>query len=81
MMVAYVHLEKGLEFQKRYSTRIIVNLKRILKLFCITDFFGALISMEQGGFTCPPPIFNLQETQGAGGLVGPLGEDSSAASS
>jgi hypothetical protein len=48
MMVAYVHLEKELEFQKRYSARIIVNLKRILKLFCITDFFGALISMEQG---------------------------------
>jgi hypothetical protein len=31
--------------------------------------------------TCPPPLFNLQEAQGAGGLVGPLGEDSSSASS
>ena len=30
---------------------------------------------------CPLPLFNLQEAKGAGGLVGPLGEDSSAASS
>jgi len=28
-----------------------------------------------------PPLLNLQGAQGAGGLVGPLGEDSSAAPS
>jgi hypothetical protein len=27
--------------------------------------------------SCPPSLFNLQKAQGAGGLIVPLGEDSS----
>jgi hypothetical protein len=30
---------------------------------------------------CPLPLFNLQEAQGERDLIGPLGEDSSAAAS
>jgi hypothetical protein len=56
-MTADNHLEKGPEFLKRYSAGIIFNLERKLKLFGITDFLGALISMDQGIPTCPPPVF------------------------
>jgi hypothetical protein len=42
---------------------------------------GKSVSGNRSLITCPPPLFNFQEAQCAGGLVGTFGEDSSVASS